>query len=73
MFSISRIIGLRHIVFVAFISVLFVPWSALAVQLSTPDEVVWHWFNKCNDAKTLTVEVIRNKETIYKKSFSICQ
>ncbi len=49
------------------------PWSAQAAQSSTPDEVVWHWFNKCGDSKILIVEITLNNKTIYKSSFPICQ
>jgi hypothetical protein len=46
---------------------------ALAVQLSSPDEVVWNWFSKCSDIKSLTIEITHNDKILYKSSFPICQ
>jgi hypothetical protein len=47
--------------------------SANAVELSTPDEVVWHWFSRCTDEKTIAIEVTQDKKTIFETSFPICK
>ncbi len=74
MVNISQIYkSCRTIALATLIIVVNIPCGALSAQLSTPDEVVWHWFNKCGDAKKLTVEITLNNKSIYKSSFPICQ
>ena len=41
-------------------------------SISSPDEVVWHWFGDCRNGKTMGAEVILGGKRIYATSFSIC-
>lgn len=61
--------------FVAILAVLIVvfPYVVQSAQLSLSDEVVWHWFGNCSDAKIVSVEIILKGKVTYKSSFPMCQ
>lgn len=63
----------RAIVLVLFVALMCAPLLALAAGMSTNDEKVWHWFDPCNDSKTLTIEITLNNKTLYKSSVPICR
>jgi hypothetical protein len=50
-----------------------VPCPVFSTTLSTPDEVVWHWFGQCSDARGMTAEVTLDSKVLYTSSFPICQ
>src|SRR5437867_4940540 len=41
-------------------------------SISSPAEIVWHWFGDCRDGKRMGVEVLLGGKRIYATSFSIC-
>src|SRR5437773_12524723 len=50
------------------------PLGAGSQTLPPPSEqVVWHWFSECSEAKLITAEVLLNGKSIYKSSFTICR
>ena len=49
--------------------------SAAHSQASPADELVWHWFGSCRDARderTMTVEVLFGGKRLFASSFPIC-
>jgi hypothetical protein len=41
-------------------------------QSSLPDELVWHWFGICQNAKTMGVEVRLDRKRVFASSFPPC-
>ena len=41
-------------------------------RLSTPDEVVWHWFSACSKGKKVELQVLLDGKAVYGSSFSAC-
>jgi hypothetical protein len=41
-------------------------------QSSAADELVWHWFGSCRDARTMTVAVSLNNKRLFASSFPVC-
>ena len=57
------------LVFVALTLFVSIPAHA---QPSAADELVWHWFGSCRDARTMTVEIVFGGKRLFASSFPIC-
>jgi hypothetical protein len=60
-----------RVAFVFVVVTMLIPSPAHS-QSSTADELVWHWFGACRDARTMTVDVRLSSKRLFTSSFPIC-